>query len=59
MMTEDSPRPAWHALEGRQVLSLLKGGDEGLTQAEADARLRHVGPNVFERTPPRLRSGKF
>jgi Cation transporter/ATPase, N-terminus len=36
---------AWHALDGEEALAALESGPEGLTAAEAAARLARHGPN--------------
>ena len=43
----------WHALSAEDVLRRLESRPEGLTQAEAAARLDEVGPNVLPSAPPR------
>ncbi|HUJ87454.1 MAG TPA: HAD-IC family P-type ATPase, partial [Burkholderiales bacterium] len=47
-------RRDWHALEGAQALAELASSREGLSTAEAKARLEMVGPN---RLPPPPRRG--
>jgi len=42
----------WHAQPVRDVLSRLASTTQGLSPAEAEARLRHYGPNHFQRMPP-------
>ena len=42
----------WHALPPDEVLRRLESREAGLDGAEAAARLRRDGPNVFERVPP-------
>ena len=36
---------AWHALDGEEALATLESGPEGLTEADAEARLARHGPN--------------
>jgi P-type Ca2+ transporter type 2C len=46
------PVQPWHARPLDQLLKELDaGGDEGLSQAEAAARLEHFGPNELPREP--------
>jgi Ca2+-transporting ATPase len=47
-----SAAPPWHALSADDALARLGSGPAGLGAAEAAARLRQYGPNVFERVPP-------
>ncbi len=43
------PKTAWHALSAEKVLSRLESNAErGLTEAEAQARLRRYGPNQIQ-----------
>ncbi|MCA9242312.1 MAG: HAD-IC family P-type ATPase [Phycisphaerales bacterium] len=45
-------RPLWHAITTAEVRSALHAPDEGLSDAEADGRLRQYGPNVIPRGKP-------
>ena len=45
--------PAWHALDAAQALAQLEAGAQGLTSAQARARLARHGPNALRITPPR------
>ncbi|HEU5041752.1 MAG TPA: cation-translocating P-type ATPase, partial [Gemmatimonadales bacterium] len=49
---DTDPTPPWHALPPGAVLRRLGTGPDGLSRAEAAARLARYGPNVFERSPP-------
>jgi Ca2+-transporting ATPase len=49
---DTEPTPPWHALPPDAVLRRLGSGPDGLSRAEAAARLDRYGPNVFERSPP-------
>ncbi|MBK9121348.1 MAG: HAD-IC family P-type ATPase [Phycisphaerales bacterium] len=42
----------WHAWDGRDVLAALDANEDGLTVAEAGARLSRHGPNVLPRAKP-------
>ncbi|MCI0461226.1 MAG: HAD-IC family P-type ATPase [Gemmataceae bacterium] len=42
----------WHADDLRAVLEVLGADDNGLTEAEASARLASTGPNRLPRRPP-------
>jgi P-type Ca2+ transporter type 2C len=58
-MTETASERAWHALPGDEVAAALEvDAAQGLTAAEAEARLGQYGPNRFaEATPePRWRA---
>ena len=58
-MTETASERAWHALPGDEVAAALEvDAAQGLTAAEAEARLARYGPNRFaEATPePRWRA---
>ncbi len=44
-----APRAAWHALSGDEALRLLEAGSEGLSAAEAGARLARYGANRLPR----------
>ncbi|XKE43823.1 hypothetical protein LG302_10525 [Halomonas organivorans] len=49
-------RPAssdWHAMPAEQVLERLEARLEGLTDAEAEARLARFGPHALPRARPR------
>ncbi|ATJ82947.1 cation-translocating P-type ATPase [Halomonas beimenensis] len=49
-------RPAsadWHAMPADQALECLEARPEGLTEAEAEARLARFGPNALPRARPR------
>jgi Ca2+-transporting ATPase len=44
--------PAWHALAPAEVLERLDTSRDGLTAAEAEARLSRHGPNALRAAPP-------
>jgi len=44
-MTEEIKLQEWHALTAEEVLKHLEVHEQGLTTAEAEARLSHYGPN--------------
>ena len=46
------PQTPWHAVELSTVRESLHAVDGGLTDAEAEARLRAYGPNTFPESPP-------
>ncbi|HSU16083.1 cation-transporting P-type ATPase [Longimicrobium sp.] len=45
------PAAAWHALAPDQALERLRTGRDGLSAAEAEARLSRHGPNALQTTP--------
>jgi len=49
-MIESTP---WHSLGIDQTLTKLQTTHEGLSQSEAETRLRQYGPNVIPESPPR------
>jgi magnesium-transporting ATPase (P-type) len=51
MATAMSP-PSWHAMDRRQVEESLATASDGLTQAEAEARLARHGPNELGEAEP-------
>ena len=53
--TETEKSPAWHALSGDECLQQLGTESGGLSDEEAQARLRRYGPNLLE--PPKRHSG--
>ncbi|HEX6747531.1 MAG TPA: HAD-IC family P-type ATPase [Longimicrobium sp.] len=48
----DFPAADWHALEPADALERLRTGREGLSPAEAEARLATHGPNELRAAPP-------
>ncbi|HUG23735.1 cation-transporting P-type ATPase [Piscinibacter sp.] len=52
MNSHDLP-PSWHALSVEQVFGELRSSGDGLTSAQAQARLRTHGANRIERGPRR------
>ncbi len=48
-VSSTTPDVAWHSLQPQEALATLKATDDGLTTAEAQARLAVYGPNVLER----------
>ncbi|HEX8907004.1 MAG TPA: cation-transporting P-type ATPase, partial [Longimicrobiaceae bacterium] len=46
------PATAWHALEPAEALERLRTGRDGLSAAEAEARLSRHGPNALRAAPP-------
>ncbi|MQC25904.1 MAG: cation-translocating P-type ATPase [Chloroflexi bacterium] len=49
----DQPVEAWHKLEADEVLEFLSTSREsGLSQAEAEVRLKRFGPNQLTEEPP-------
>ncbi|MEB3322074.1 MAG: cation-transporting P-type ATPase [Synechococcaceae cyanobacterium] len=52
-----SQRPAWQELTPQQCLEALQSGGDGLTSAEAAARLARLGPNRLELPPGRSTVG--
>jgi magnesium-transporting ATPase (P-type) len=50
------PTPPWHAVESRNVLSLIGSREQGLTEEEVRQRLELYGPN---RLPQPERRGPF
>ena len=55
-MTESTP---WHSLGIEQTLAALQTTREGLSQSEAEARLRQYGPNVIPESPPKKLLGVY
>ena len=53
-MTVDGPAP-WHAQPEADVVAALDAGPEGLTSAEAQARLTRYGPNRLPQAEPARR----
>jgi Ca2+-transporting ATPase len=51
--------PAWHALTPAAALERLAANPGGLTEADATARLRRVGPNRLPRPQPRSAGAIF
>jgi P-type Ca2+ transporter type 2C len=50
-MTAQETKQEWHALRADEVLKHLEVHEEGLTTAEADARLSQYGPNQLREAP--------
>ena len=50
-MLEEKKQREWYALTAEEVLKHLEVHEEGLTTAEAEARLSHYGPNQLEEAP--------
>jgi Ca2+-transporting ATPase len=50
-MTAEETKQEWHALSADEVLKHLEVHEEGLTTAEAEARLSHYGPNQLREAP--------
>jgi calcium-translocating P-type ATPase len=55
-LTQAPPRPragtAWHTLDLPALFAAVAGDDRGLASAEAEQRLRAVGPNELPSRPP-------
>jgi len=51
-MERTQQRAPWHAVELASVHASLEASGNGLTEAEADARLRSYGPNKLPEQPP-------
>ncbi len=49
----DIPPSTWHALETAEVLTRMRSGIQGLSSAEAGARLAQHGPNQLPQPKPR------
>ncbi len=49
----DADRPPYHALDVPSALARLSSGGDGLSSAEAEARLARYGPNVLRPARPR------
>lgn len=49
---EPHPRP-WHSMTSEEVFAALAASPEGLSDAEAAARLRRDGPNALRGKPPK------
>jgi Ca2+-transporting ATPase len=52
---EARPETAWHAMPAATVMQRIGTSSEGLSAAEAAARLRSEGPNLLETTQSRSR----
>ncbi|NWF64415.1 MAG: cation-translocating P-type ATPase [Chloroflexi bacterium] len=50
-MTAEETKQEWHALSANEVLKHLEVHEEGLTTAEAEARLSQYGPNQLREAP--------
>ncbi|MEN9564127.1 MAG: hypothetical protein RIR73_2371 [Chloroflexota bacterium] len=50
-MTAQETKQEWHALRADEVLNHLEVHEEGLTTAEAEARLSQYGPNQLREAP--------
>ncbi len=46
------PSPPWHAVDVAEAVARAGSSAEGLSSAEAEARLRRAGPNALRAPPP-------
>ena len=53
MQDEPNPRPSWHAMSREETAAALSSSEEGLSDAEAAARLEKYGRNVISETKPK------
>lgn len=53
MQDEPNPRPSWHAMSREETAAALSSSEEGLSDAEAAARLEKYGRNAISETKPK------